>query len=94
MQKIDNIENAIKNIGRYYYKPVNWLNTREWLKTSTIDDDNDNMNIQNISYQDLNRWTNNLNLISFDDLDKMTIWNSEITQLEWDEQSDIEWEDL
>jgi hypothetical protein len=93
MQKIDNIENAINNIGKYYYRPVNWLNTREWLKNSDIFDDNYNTNIQNISYQDLNRWLNNLSLISFDDLDKMTIWNTNFTQIEWNGESNVEWEE-
>ena len=50
--------------------------------------------MKNISYQDLNRWVDNLNMINFDDLENMTIWNSDITQLQWNMNSDIEWEDL
>lgn len=87
MQKLDNIENGIKNIGYYYYKPLGWLETREWLRTLCI-------NTQNISYRDLNRWINNLELINFDNLENMTIWNTDITQLEWNKNSNIEWEDL
>lgn len=94
MQKLDNIEQGIKNIGEYYYKPQGWLNPREWLKTSDINNDNKGMNTQNISYSDLNQWSTDLNLIDFDNLDKMTIWNSNISQLNWNETSDIDWEEL
>ena len=87
MQNIENIENGIKNIGYYYYKPLGWLETQEWLRTLCI-------NTRNISYRDLNRWINDLELINFDNLNKMTIWNSDITQLQWNKNSDIEWEDL
>lgn len=87
MQNIDNLENGIKNIGLYYYKPLGWLENRQWLVTLGI-------NNQNISYQDLNRWVTDLNLINFDNLDELTIWNSDITQLIWNENSDIKWEEL
>lgn len=94
MQKIDNIEEGVKNIGYYYYKPNGWIGVREWLKTCNITDYNNNKNIQNISYQDLNRWINNLNLISFDDLDTMTIWNTILSRIEWNKENGIEWEDF
>lgn len=94
MQKIDNIEQGIKNIGDYYYKPTGWINVREWLKTSTIDNMYDDMNMQNISYMDLNRWMSNLNLINFDNLNELTIWNSTISEINWNEENDTEWEEV
>lgn len=93
MKKIDNVENAIKNIGKYYYKPTGWLNTRDWLKDSDIFDDNYNINIQNISYQDLNRWVNNLSLINFDDVFDKTFWNGNVTGIEWNGRTTVEWEE-
>lgn len=87
MQKLDNLENGIRNIGYYYYKPINWLPDKEWVASLGL-------NIKNISYQDLNRWINNLGLVNFDNLDDLTIWNTDITQLQWNEDSNIEWEDL
>lgn len=93
MQKINNIENGIKNIGRYFYKPIGWLNVREWLKDSDIFDDNTNTNIQNISYQDLNRWTNNLSLINFNNVFDKTFWNTNITGIEWNGRTNAEWEE-
>lgn len=94
MQKIDNIEQGIKNIGEYYYKPIGWINSREWLKTSTINNMYDNMNMQNISYTDLNRWLSNLNLINFEDLNSMTIWNSSVSEIDWNMQNDTDWEEV
>ena len=87
MQKIENIERGVDNIGYYYYKPIGWIGSKRWINSSGI-------NMKNISYQDLNRWADNLNMINFNDLENMTIWNSDITQLQWNMNSDIEWEDL
>ena len=94
MQKIENLEHGIKNIGYYYYKPKNWINNIDWLKTSTVNDINYNLNTKNISYQDLNRWLTDLNLINFDNLDKMTIWNSNVSEIDWNKQNDTDWEEL
>ena len=93
MQKIDHIENGVKNIGEYYYKPPYWVANRSWLKTcNTVDYDN-NTNMQNISYQDLNRWINDLNLINFDNLNENVIWNTDVTCINWNDSSDTEWEE-
>ena len=94
MQKIDNIEKGIKNIGYYYYKPNGWLTNREWLPITSTEYYNTHTNIQNISYQDLNRWLTDLSLISFDNLDKMTIWNSNVSEIDWNKQNDTDWEEL
>ena len=96
MQKIDNIETGIKNIGTYYYRPTRWISNREWLKTSTIenkDNDNSHTKLQNISYQDLNRWVNNLSLIDFEGLAYFTIWNTNHSIIIWNEESEEEWID-
>lgn len=95
MQKIDHIENGIKNIGIYYYKPTGWQSEKEWLGTAKTDSSNNyGVNITSISYQDLNRWVNNLNLIDFDKLDEMCIWNGTVSNLSWNTYSDIEWENV
>jgi len=95
MRQIDNLERGIYNIGHYYYKPLGFINCRTWFGTANLNKDNDNnVGMKNISYQDLNRWVNNLELINFDDLNKLNIWNSNISQLVWNEFYDGEWEDL
>lgn len=87
MQKVDNIIQGIKNIGYYYYKPSGWINLTQWLAPMGT-------NIRNISYRDLNIWLNNLNLINFNNLDKMTIWNSSVSEIDWNEENDTDWEEL
>lgn len=94
MQKLDNIENGIKNIGYYFYKDSNWINTKEWLKTCNINEYNANKNIQNISYRDLNRWLTDLSLIDFEKLNEMTIWNSDVSQILYNSENEQEWEEL
>jgi len=89
MQKINNIENGIRNIGKYFYQPDGWINTREWIIRN-----GNSVRTQSLSYKDLNRWYTNLSLIKFDRLDELTLWNTNITQLEWNKNSDMEWEDL
>ena len=96
MQKIDNIEQGIKNIGFYYDKPNGWVNEKEWLGKNAIKSaTNYGVGVKTISYQDLNRWYNNLDLINFDDLSNMTIWNAidDISQIEWNNESNEEWVD-
>lgn len=94
MQKIDNIEKGVKNIGYYYYKPNGWLTNRDWLPITSTEYYDTHTNIQNISYQDLNRWLTDLSLISFNDLYKMTIWNSNVSEIDWNKQNDTDWEEL
>jgi len=89
MQKITNIERGIKNIGRYFYEPYGWVPTVDWIVK-----DGNSVRTKSISYVDLNRWYNNLSLINFDNLDELTLWNTEFTQLDWNKYSDIEWEEL
>lgn len=96
MQKIDNIERGIRNIGFYYEKPDGWVNEKEWLGTNNIYKlTNYGVGVKTISYQDLNRWYNNLDLIDFSDLNEITVWNTvnDISQIEWNGESDEEWVD-
>ena len=103
MQKIDRLEKGIDNIGKYYYKPNGWTEIKNWLITMKLtdirtswfkDEYEKGVNFQNISFRDLNRWVNNLNLINFDDLDKMTIWNATVSEIDWNKQNETEWEDV
>lgn len=50
---IKNIEDAIEYVGKKFDYPTGWITSKDW--------DLDGAN--NISYKDLNRWRNNLNLI-------------------------------
>lgn len=94
MQKIDNIECGVKNIGYYYYKPKGWINGEEWLKTSNIEIQDTNINKKNLYYQDLNRWLTDISSIDFEKLNEMTIWNSNISQILYNTENAQEWEEL
>lgn len=73
---------AIEKIGIKFYKPDGWIEYK---------------NIISFSYNDLNRWINNLNLlndIDYDNLANMNIWCYIYNNLEWNtEESNLEWEE-
>lgn len=48
---LNNIEDGIKNIGKYYYRPYGWQDTKTWKAKESF------------SYKDVNRWINDLNLV-------------------------------
>lgn len=48
---LNNIEEGIKNIGKYYFRPYGWQKTKTWTKG------------MGFSYRDFNRWINNINLV-------------------------------
>lgn len=48
---LNNIEEGIKALGKGYYRPKGWQNTKTWAGGMSFD------------YRDVNRWINDLNLI-------------------------------
>lgn len=48
---LNNIEEGIENLGKYYFRPYGWQKAKEWSKG------------MGFSYKDVNRWINDLNLI-------------------------------
>lgn len=95
MKKIDNIEKGIENIGYYYYKPKGWLTAKEWLGKPTLGQSNNyGVGSKTISYRDLNRWITNINLTDFEELEKLTIWNTKLSNIKWNEENDDEWEEF
>lgn len=48
---LNNIEDGLKNIGKVYFRPKGWQETKTWAGGMSF------------SYRDVNRWINNLNLI-------------------------------
>lgn len=95
MKDLDNIERGIRNIGYYFYKPNGWQKDRDWLPTGKINrNNNDSVATKNISYLDLNRWGINLNLINSYKISDLSLWNTDASQIYWDTESDVEWEDL
>lgn len=52
--KLNHIEEGIKLLGQYYYRPEGWQATKTWNATKP----------EKFDYTDVNRWINNLNLIT------------------------------
>ena len=52
--KLNHIEEGIKLLGQYYYRPEGWQKTKIWDTTKP----------EKFDYTDVNRWINNLNLIT------------------------------
>lgn len=92
IQYIDHIEQGVENLGSYFTKPIDWIITKEWLGTATLGSNNNyGVGSKGFSYQDINRWIHNLNLIEQEDMINCTIWNTDKTEYEWEGHS--EWSD-
>ena len=52
--KLNHIEEGIKLLGNYYYRPQGWQNTKIWNATKP----------EKFDYTDVNRWINDLNIIT------------------------------
>ena len=52
--KLNHIEDGIKKLGQYYYRPEGWQATKLWNTTKP----------EKFDYTDVNRWINDLNLIT------------------------------
>lgn len=87
IQEIDRIERGVKALGDYWYKPDGWIENKEWLtgdETSQV--------IKSFSFEDINRWIVDLDLIEEVIGDNTTIWNVQ-SFVYWNQESDIEWSD-
>ena len=87
IQEIDRIEKGVKALGDYWYKPDGWEECKIWLtgsETSQV--------IKSFSFEDINRWIKDMDLIEGSLEDQVTIWNVQ-SFVYWDEESDIEWSD-
>lgn len=86
VQKISRIEKAIDNLGENLFKPNEWITTRKWII-------NVSNSKQSFSYNDINRWIKNLDLIEKNKNNNFNIWNGQ-SFIYWNENSDYEWEDI
>ena len=86
IQEVDRIEKAIDNLGYYYYKPQNWEITKIWIPKGNTQEIK-----KGFSYQDINRWLFNMNLIDEIKDDNSTIWNGQ-SFVYWDSNDTLDWE--
>lgn len=83
IEEIDRIEQGIENLGKYFYKPYGWIETRTWINEARK---------AIFDYNDINRWINNINLIYEHKNDMLSIWNG-VSYINWNETSEFEWEE-
>lgn len=86
IQEIDRIERGVDNLGYYYYKPQNWETTKIWIPKGNTQEIK-----KGFSYQDINRWLFNMNLIDEIKDDNSTIWNGQ-SFVYWDSNDTLDWE--
>lgn len=87
IQEIQRIETGVDNLKEYWYQPDGWIESKVWLdgtETSQV--------IKSFSYEDINRWIVNLDLMEEAIGDNTTIWNIQ-SYIYWNQESDIEWSD-
>ena len=83
IQEIDRIEKGIDNLGKYYYYPSSFIASKVWIETGT--------ELKPFGEEDINRWINNLNLLEQVIDGNSTIWNSQLSKINWNESSKEEW---
>lgn len=86
IQEIDRIEKGVDNLGYYYYKPQEWETTKIWIPEGNTQEIK-----KGFSYQDINRWIYNMDLINQIKDDNSTIWNGQ-SFVYWDSNDTLDWE--
>lgn len=95
MQYIDNIEEGINDVAETFYAPIGF-DYKPWILKGNISNYNsvetNGLSQKTISEDDFVRWNKNIDLLekAFDDI--INIWNL-ISYINWNEESQFEWED-
>ena len=87
IQEIDRIERGVNNLKEYWYEPEGWQECKVWLDGTETE-----QVIKSFSFEDINRWIIDLDLIEEVIGDNTTIWNVQ-SFVYWNQESDIEWSD-
>ena len=85
IQEIDRIERGVNTLKEYWYEPDGWQECKIWLTGEETE-----QVIKSFSFEDINRWIVNLNLMDTALDERITIWNG-ISYINWNEESDEEW---
>lgn len=79
------IEYNIEYIANNFYKPVGYIENRNWHSIPYN-------SYQNFSYEDMNRMITDMKLLYDARNDEVTIWNGQ-SFVDWEIESDLEWEE-
>lgn len=85
IQEIDRIERGVNTLKEYWYQPDGWIDCKVWLDGTETE-----QVIKSFSFEDINRWIVDLDLIDTALDERITIWNG-ISYINWNEESDEEW---
>lgn len=87
MQDIDNIEQGVANLGKYFTRPLGWITEREWFDNGKFyyEQTDFNVGIKGFSYIDINRWITDINLIDNEEIVvDGTYWNMDKSEYHWE----------
>ena len=85
IQEIDRIERGVKALGDYWYKPDGWEECKVWLTGEETE-----QVIKSFSFEDINRWIIDLDLMEEVIGDESTIWNLQ-SYIYWNQESNEDW---
>lgn len=87
IQLIDHIEKAISQMSFFLFRPNGYIKDKVWLE------DEFDHPVKAFDYQDINRWLNNLDLLSKNTNYEGNLWDIR-SDVIWDEESNLEWEEI
>lgn len=85
IQEIQRIETGVDNLKNYWYKPDGWIESKIWLYETETE-----QIIKSFSFEDINRWIVNLNLMEQIIGDESTLWNVQ-SYINWNGESNVDW---
>ena len=85
IQEIDRIERGVNNLKEYWYQPDGWIECKVWLdgiETGQV--------IKSFSFEDINRWIVDLDLMEIALDEEVTLWNIQ-SYIYWNQESNVDW---
>ena len=85
IQEIDRIEKGVNTLKEYWYQPDGWIDCKVWLDGTETE-----QVIKSFSFEDINRWVIDLDLIDVALDEEVTLWNVQ-SYIYWDQESNEDW---
>lgn len=85
IQEIDRIEKGVNTLKEYWYQPDGWIDCKVWLDGTETE-----QVIKSFSFEDINRWIIDLDLIDAALDEEVTLWNIQ-SYIYWNQESNVDW---
>ena len=85
IQEIDRIERGVNTLKEYWYQPDGWIECKIWL-----DGTETGQVIKSFSFEDINRWIVDLDLMEIALDEEVTLWNIQ-SYIYWNQESNVDW---